>query len=821
MRLYTTTYLVALSLIVVCFCLGCEPKKKTPTNNGGANAPAPGQSTTQHEPNATAAQILAATIQRYRQAKTYQDQAVLYLSYNFYGQRVEEPKRWSTKYSSAGMLATEMFNTKVSGNGKVLGCEIFDVETANLENQTLVIPYGDSFGRNASTTGETSRIPLKVLLRDLIARKYVAGFSEMPLQLSYEKDGPWLIPPPLSLLTQQVANPWIEEAERTERLTDERIDGFDCYVIRSEARGLSVDIWINQADLTIVQMSLDLNLLADEVIASDEVSKVVLLAKFHDATFDQPIATTEFDFAPRSAAVLVRKLVSLPESLPSELIGQITPKFQLKTPKGKTIQRRFFDGKTTVLVWLSGEKSIQTAAKLKQVFKNSGQRDFEFGIVYSDSDTQHPGSGQPTPSAAIAQLSRDLAVPAYYDQQHTVTSQLKIEAVPAAVVLDGDSRVQYVATLTGKDWDVRLSAAIKRVAEGDQLSEEMLVAYERYLDTYHQQIAAVSADGIAGLPNENRNTNSAQGSKTNTDRLKIKPKQRWSFDQLKQPGNVVSIPTPAGVNFAIFDGQQTLALINGDGQLIGQRKLELGEGEPATTARAISIDGKIRLAVFALMGQQVHLLDQQLNQQTVLPNKVDQRMFDVQFYQQGNRPPQLLVAWKDGGVGVFDMDGSELSLASKNNYESLAATDKVLAGVSKGRVSTVVGDPLVSQKGIQFVRLGACGSQLIGLGQNAQGKWNAVGLDDQLQQVWAIETGPQLHENFVSPIAVTTLPSGLPLWAVADSNQMVHLVAGNGQWVGEFEAGGNISGLCLQTIGDKIVMVISSGGGVECWELGL
>ena len=822
MHLYTK-YPVALLLIVVCFCLGCEPIKKTPVNNGGENSSASGQTAVQHEPNATANQILAATIQRYRQAKTYEDRAVLYLAYTQNGQRMEEPQRWSTKYSSVGLLAAEVFNTKINGNGKVLGCEIFDVETANLDNQTLAIPYGDTFDRAGDKADKTGQIPLKVLLRDPIARKYVTGFSDLPLEPKYENVGPWLIPPPMSLLTQQAANPWLEAAEKTQRLADEKVDAKNCYVVRSLARELSVDIWINQADMSIVQMSLPLKLLADEVITSDEVIDIVLIAKFHDAIFDQPIAASEFNFDPRSAAVLVRRLVSLPEAMPSELIGEIAPKFQLQTTKGQSRQRRFFDGKTTVLVWLSGQKSIQTAAKLKSVFANSGQSDFEFGIVFSDTDTQQLGSGQPTPSTAIAQLSRDLAVPAYYDRQHTVSSQLKIEAIPAAVVLDGDSRIQYVATLSGDDWDVRLAAAIKRVAAGDDLAEEMVAAYGRYLDTYHQQLAAVSADRIAGLPRKNRNPAGpadTQSLKTDANRLKIKPKQRWSFDELKQPGNVVGIPTPNGANFAIFDGQQTLALLDSDGQLIGRRKLELGEDEPATTVRAFSSGGKTWLAMFALMGQKVRLLDQQLNQQAVF--SLDKRpIFDVQFYARGNKAPQTLVAWKGGGVGAFELSGSDANTVSKNDYESLAATDQLLAGVSDGRARSVVGDPLVSQKGVQFVRLAASDSQLIGLGQNAQGKWNAIGLDDQLQQVWAIEIGPQLHENFVSPVAVAKLPSGLPLWAIADSNQMVHLVTGKGQWLGEFEAEGKISGLCLQKIGDKTLMVISSAGGVECWDLGL
>ena len=446
MRL-NTTYPAALLIIVVCFCVGCEPNKKTPSKiNSGENAGASGQPVAQYQPDVTANQILAATSQRYRQAKTYQDRAVLYLSYMLNGQRLEEPKRWSTKYSSTGLLAAEMFNTKINGNGKVLGCEIFDIETANLDNQTLAIPYGDSFGRSGNTTGQANRIPLKALMRDPIARKYVAGFSEMPLEPKYENTGPWLIPPPLSLFTQQVENPWLQTPEKTDRYADEKIDDKNCFSIRSFARGLTVDIWINQADMSIVQMSLPLKLLADEVITSSEVSEVVLLAKFHDATFDKPIAETEFEFSPRSAAVLVQKLVSLPEALPSELIGQTVPKFQLQTTQGDPRQRRFFDGKTSVLVWLSGQKSIQTAAKLKQIFAGNDQRDSEFGIVFSDSDTQQPGSGKPTPSAAIAKLSRDLAVPAYYDRQHTVSSQLKIKAVPAAVVLDGDGRIQYVAT---------------------------------------------------------------------------------------------------------------------------------------------------------------------------------------------------------------------------------------------------------------------------------------------------------------------------------------------------------------------------------------
>ena len=813
---------VCLMLIVTCFCLGCEPSKKKPTSASGQDGTAGASPTAaQHKPNVGANQILAATVQRYREAKTYQDRAVLYLSYVLNGRPVDEPKRWSTKYSSAGMLATEMFNTKIHGDGKILGCEIFDIETANLDNQTLVIPYGDSFGRGLSTTGGKNQIPLNVLFRDPIARNFVAGFSEMPLEPRYEEAGPWLVPPPMSLLTRQITNPWLEAPEKAKRFADEKIESKNCYVVRSSARGLSVDIWIDQKEMTIVQMSLPHKLLADEVIVSKEVTDVVLVAKFHEAIFDAPLADTDFKFEPRPSAVLVRKLVSLPEAMPSEMIGQTAPKFRLLTPEGKTRERRFFDGKTTVLVWLSGLRSIQTATKLKQVFKNVGDRDFEHGIVFSDTDTQKPGSGQPTPSAAITDLSRHLAVPAYYDRQHTVSSRMKIKSVPAAVLIDGNGRIQFVTTLAGDDWGVELAAAIKRVAAGEDVGQEMRTAYGRYLDTYHQQLAAVSAQGLVESPTKNRNN--PTGIVSQSGRLKIRPKKRWEFRELKQPGNIVGIPAANRARFAVFDGQQTLALLDESGKLLGRQKLELNKNEPATTIRAITTQGETWLAVFSALGQRVHLLDQQLKQQAVFPPQAGQaeRIVDVQFYAQPNQPPQLLVAWQDGGVKSYDLKSNDSMIVSKVSCESLGAVGSVLAGVANGRAQTMAGDEHTSQDGIQFVRLAASDSQLLGVGQTAHGKWSAIGLDEKMSQVWAIETGPQLHENFVSPIANAKLASGQTIWAIADSNRMVHLVSRAGQWLGEFEAEGEVSGLCLQLVGGKMLIAISTTAGVECWDLGL
>ena len=216
-------------------------------------------------------------------------------------------------------------------------------------------------------------------------------------------------------------------------------------------------------------------------------------------------------------------------------------------------------------------------------------------------------------------------------------------------------------------------------------------------------------------------------------------------------------------------------------------------------------------------------MNQQLKQQAVFPTQAGQAepIVDVQFYAQSNQPPQLLVAWQDGGVESYDLKSNDSMVVSKLSCESLGAVGSVLAGVANGRAQTMAGDEHTSQDGIQFVRLSASNSQLLGVGQTAQGKWTAIGLDEKMSQVWAIETGPQLHESFVSPIANAKLVSGQTIWAIADSNRMVHLASGAGQWLGEFEAEGEVSGLCLQLVGGKMLIAISTTAGVECWDLGL
>lgn len=814
--------------IFICFACGCEPG--TEKQNKQNQETGPSESTEQalirqDSPTKSASipdarSILTSVVKRYQSAKSYQDKGVLYLSYRLNGQRLDEPKRWATAYRSDGNLSIETFNTKIRGDGNILACEIFDIETGNLDNQKLVVPYNKQ-------DANRRQLPLAQVVKDKIARHFVLGFSELPLEPRYEPTGPWLLPAPASLLTGQVVNRWLQTPDQTGRLADQTVDGRICYVIRSQAEKLTADIWIDQKTLAIVQISLPLKLLADEVVTSDEVSEVVFTAKFHDATFDRDVANEKFEITKRSEAVFVRKLVSLPEPLPCETIGMTAPEFRLVSDAGDRKGREFFAGRTTVLVWLSGLNSIQTALQLKPIV--AAQREnVSFGIAYSDSDTSEPGSGRPTPSDSIRDLGKQLNVSIYYDRQHSASSKLKINSIPAALVMDAKGKVQYVQTMAGQGWQEKLTAAIDRVNSGDDIAQEMRESYAQYLDTYHQQILAVSADALvnesrASQPNSNGEQTAA------TSQLTITPKRQWTNTEFRQAGNVIALNSAnfANTKFAIFDGVQTIGVVNETGKLLKTvRPSSLAQDDAITTFRIAQQNGSAKIIAYAVMGTKYLVLDSNLenlvSSGTNTPTVPNRRIADIQWIESTDPNSDFLIAWSEDGVqkssASGDINGSNLS---DTNFVSMAAIGEVAVGVSNGKLLDVSSGRRLVDTEIKFTRIVAGGDQFVGIGQNVHGKWTAIGFGKSLERLWALETGPQLHENFLTSISSATTRQGQRVWAIADSEKMIQLIAGNGQWLGEFQAENEINGLCVANVDGEMQLLICSKLGVECWNLNI
>lgn len=819
-RLKRLKHLGRLILVAFAFSilLGCKPN--TEEANGKSSEASPTPDTTSaplvFEDGLSAKQILGRVEARYQSAKTYRDAGVLDLSYRLNGQTLSEPKRFSTAFDSKGNLSVQAYNTHLRGNGRVLACEVFDRDTANLDDQKLLIPY-------------QQRLPLEELFRDSIASHFVAGFAELPLAETDKVNGPKLIPAPLSLLTGQMKNQWLQSPQQQERLADQTLGKNECYVVRSLAHGMTADIWVDQKSSAVIKMSLPIKLLAKEVVGSPQVTDVILVAKYLDVEFDQPVDSAMFAQPVKDESVWVRKFVSLPEPLPSELIGRASPKFQLLTPEGGKVDRLAFDEQTLTLIWVEGADAIEEVAKFASEVAKLKSGRVKFGLVYSDAEVKRRSSGNFEPYSRIKELGENLGMPLFYDPQHSISSRLQVKSIPAAVVMDGDSKIQFATVISGDDWPSQLSGAIARVAKGENVSAEMKDEYAQYLDTYYQQLTTVSAIDAASLLAGASRIKQASASTGGT--LQIDPRLAWRCDEFKRPGNIASVLVGRESNemsgYAIFDGWQTMGLVTSAGKLARRERLGLAENEAATTVRQTNGGPQQWFSIFAPYGQASYIFNQKFSEPVRVTLENGQKLRDVRFSDlDKNGISEVLLAIEGGGIEIVDPASGDRQQISTVACESLVGFAGDVLVLKQGKVRAIKSDKelneaLVKESGWSVSNMETVSDkQLLLTGKNRAGKWSAMAFDDELQRLWTLEIGPQMYESTLQPIAVTQWRQDF-VWAIADSNHLVQLVTGSGKWIGEFQSKSPISGMALSQQTEDVFLTIASETGIESWALQL
>ena len=516
----TSLYLLTLLVALACGCQPAESTNRSPENQSSGNATAPND-------GVPADQILTLMQAVYANAKTYRDEGVLLLSYRRDGLLTEEPQRWSTTWVADGKLAMEVFGAHLKGDGQRLSCYIYDIDTANLDGQRMLVPY------------ENGQPPVTRVFRDPMARVFLGGYSELPLNEVDKSLREKLVPSPLSLLTGQLPCGWLQNPSGVERLPDETLGDHECFVIRSLADGLGCDIWIDRSSGLLVQMSLPLKLLDPEVMAAPNITDLRVLARFENASINTAIDSETFQLKPRKNSTPVRSFVTLPQALPVESIGLVMDRFQLTQPNGKQVDHLHFDGKPTALLWLGGENSYSAINRLNRLTKRLPMDRFNFGIIYSDSELEgtpaQPHLVRPELTAATASTD----IPLFYDPRLAASSELAVRDIPSVVLLDGDSRVQFAASVTGDTWDSELAAAMERVANGENLADDMLAEYQSFMTRYKSALGRVDASSL--LPRKLRtgatagtdpaNPGIARNLPTHESRPSLKPRRIWTSEK--------------------------------------------------------------------------------------------------------------------------------------------------------------------------------------------------------------------------------------------------------------------------------------------------
>lgn len=827
-----------LACAVAALVAGCQDSR---TSNK-----APGETTTvRANDGVTSEQILSTVVQTYASATSYRDRAILHLSYRLNGRLIEEPQRWSTTWVRDGVgnqrALLELFNAQVRADGDRLECYVYDIDTANLDNQQLIIPYSGA-------------IPVYELFQDTIAARFLVGHSDLPLSETASMPETSLVPAPLSLLMGVADCPpcaWLLNVSQSERRADETLDDIDCYVVRTLAAGMTCDVWIDKATGLLVQISLPLGLLDPAVMKSDSITEIVLLARFHQAELNPSLKLGDFQLQPRLNATPVKQFVAVPEALPCEMIGQTAPPFELIQPDGKPVDRLHFDGKTTALLWLGNEQSWSAIGDLSALAGKFPPDKAFLGCVYSDSalaaTPDQPDKLQPGLMAALKQTN----LPAFYDPGLATSSLLNIKTIPAVVVLDGDSRIQFAASTIDEGWQQNLEAAIGRVLSGENIADEMLAQYEQFMRQYHQQLAQADASSLlpSGLATSEpaASTSVVKLPGRGATQPSLRPRLLWANDELNQPGNILvesgfnefapSAPDNRDRAF-VLDGYQTVVELDPAGQVVRRTTLELPEGVGVSVFRQAdklidSSEVSTHYLLFSRRRPQVFAFDalwRPVGSGRLLPDAFsDAEVLDV-----ANSDGQAaLVSIGERGIYEILLDASSgqplvvSQLQAEVLFDSvgkLAVVDGTLVSLRDENVRFPAKDR--SQR-VQHVA-GRWGvptwkepSTLAVTAVDADNQWNLVGLDQNLKKIWSTPIGSQFFDSQIEPLidAGTLRDSHTVVLAVATAENLVHLIDADGKWLADINCRQPIRGLASIVVDEKNCILVSTGNRVECWSL--
>ncbi len=818
------------SILIATAC-GCQPQNvadQTADGQRTGNAAAPSD-------GVSADQIVTLMQAVYANAKNYRDDGVLLLSYRKDGLLTEEPQRWSTAWSADGKLAMEVFGAHLKGDGQRLSCYVYDIETANLDGQRMVVPY------------QNGQPPVTNVFRDPIARVFLGGYSELPLNEVDKTLREKLIPAPLSLLTGQLPCAWLQNAPEVERLADATLGKHECYVIRSLAEGLGCDIWIDKTSGLLLQMSLPLKLLDPQVMAAPNITDLRMLARFENASVNTAFDSETFQLQPRKNSTPVKSFVTLPQALPVESIGQVVDRFRLIQPDGKSVDHLHFDGKPTALLWLGGENSYDAIHLLTKLSEQLPANQFNFGIIYSDSELEGT-SAQPhfvRPALTAAMASSD--VPMFYDPGLAASIELAIRDIPSVVLLDEDSRVQFAASVVGDGWSNDLVTAIKRVAAGENLADEMLDQYQEFMTRYKSALARVDATALLPVnlksiqrPMTNDTAASSAKLPARSEPPQIKPRRLWVAQDFKQAGNLSVRMNPVDDKWEmiVLDGWRSVVIVNEDGQIQARKELELPDKVAAS--KICTTKNGDQHAFYSPLSEHVYLFDKHFDPLTTLPTtprNPPSPVTDVQLNLLSATNEGLLIATKDNGILGYESETwreSELKIAAAVHANSIASGPEHIAFVSGGKLRSISQSAparnFMADMPLNFLSVYQTGrgseSTFIATSIDQYGNWHVVRVTPEMKFRSKVAIGPQAFNSAIDPVCSLTVETNtdsahsLSQFAVATSANAVHIFSNTGKWLGDVKLSHPPRGVRLIMMKSaQPTILVTTENGLECWAL--
>ncbi len=763
--------------------LGCQSSQPTaepgPRENDGVSG----------------AEILAEVIQQYQTAESYADNAMLYLNYRIDGRLIQEPQPWSVRWSQDGGFSTRFFNSQVQFDGLRMSCFVFDIDSGNLDDQQWV-------------TRTTRPADLDRLFLDPIGQHFLCGFSELPLDESDKSLANSLVSPILRLCSGSQTNEWLTANTPIQRSADQVIDGVTCYVVQLTTDNGVYELFVNQQSGLIEQLIFPVNYLDQQVRSADAIVDVKLFARFHDAQLNPQIEADAFQVQRREHAKVVRQFITIPEPFPSEWIGRRLPELKFQEPDGTPFSTSGMSGKTTALFWFAND--LASLKQFAQLSSSTGNPKQSFYAVYSDAELATPGAGSSEPASAVREAVAESspAIRLLYDPQMSASIQLKLATVPAVLVVGPDLKLQFVQGIKEADWPQRLTAAMQRIENGEDVAHEMQVEYEKYRRQYDDQLAAndhsdVFGDvaGVDGLSKKKRAAVSFQ--------------RTWESADFVSAGNLISRQG----KLYVLDGFQTITTLDHAGQRVATPiPLKLPESQGINRLRGITTsDGKNWFAGFSMLGRSAFVFDEnwELVYQYPAATVEHDGISDVQLVSHDSDTPELWVAFvDDNGIHQVDMISGNTVVATQQATKSLNGEQTNLY-VSGDQVRRLRDASAVDQN-LKYKMLSGDPRISIAMGTDSQNRWNVVGISPETEVLWQRRAGEQYFESHLESLAISANQNWL---AIADAEGRVELMDFEGNLIGHHRFEQPIQGIAWLNDPAGTGLAVSFADHVELWQI--
>jgi hypothetical protein len=800
-----TSIALLVSLIVFCGCPASPPQPLPAPTDGPPTAVA--SAGDQDSPN----EILQKLLARYREAKSYEDQAVVRLQFKQLGQPASFSWPVSVVYERPNRLALDAYQAQVRVDGKQFKAIIHDPESNNVDGQVVV-----------RTAPET--LKLTDLANDPLLYEIVAGRAQrQPIQLE------------LLLESKGIASQFAADVA-CQLLAEGLTDGKTCQRIAVPSPGGDFIFWVDREEGLLRRLDFPVAALPRDLIQDPNTTDIQFWMEFPGAKLNGPIPPDRFQLAVPDSAKIVKSFIVPPRPLPSQLFGKRPQEFFFTTLDDRRLTQGDLEEKVAILCWYHDNPACE--ATLQQVALAAKEfRDHPQVVVYGVATDPAPANAT-TIRQRLAEWQIDM--PVVRDLEAFGRKVFGIEYQPVVVVLDKQGRVQIFELGGNPELGRQLAVIVERLLKGDDLAADLLARTAKEQEEY---AALVAAGGKEPEPVVELVETAIR---RRSDPKVIKLSERWSCKELQAPGNILFLPADRAIpapRLLVLDGWRNVAELDLTGKVVRRYELELPEQAAVTWLRTtVDKEGKRYFIGGAPLAPQWFLFSDEFKVLSAYPDLSQGALVltDVQLadLDEDGRDEVL-----SANVGLIGLHATTLEGEARwrtrvlPNVISIAVTPKndvgswqiLLTGEAGGvlpvnRFGRDEPEKQVPNWPLARLVVGTfptpTQAAFVGISNDSQGNLFAIGLTSQLQDCWSYKLPAGAHQRPIEPIASSNLFEGHQgEWWFAAADGSIHMVTEDGKLFDSFACGNVLCGLALGKHGDEGLLFISTPDGVTAHQV--